>query len=778
MAKKSIGMSLPRLEDPALLCGHGRFIDDLDGPHQLHLWIVRSPHAHARIVEIDSTAALAMPGVVAVFSAADLAADGDPVIPGGFGLNNYDGTPARLPARPLLAGERVRHVGDAVAMVLAHSREAARDGAECVQVNYQELPAVVDAAAALLDGAPQLFDEVPNNEGLHWYGGDRNAVEQVMQTAHHVTRVRVVNNRVVVAPMETRGVLASFDPGSARYTVHAPSQGANDVKTGLAAALKVAAADIHVLTPDVGGAFGIKIPAYPEYILAAWAARRVGRPVKWIAERSDAFVSDGQARDHVMEAQLALNEAGDFLAIRCHTLSNVGAYGSGSGYTIPTAGGSRCMTGVYRIPAWHVDVQVVMTNTVPVTAYRGAGKPEYNHMVERIIDQAARELAIDPVELRRRNVVPAAAMPYATGTGLVFDSGEFARNMDEAMALADRDGFAARRDEARERGRLRGFGFALFQEPDGFLDNRVTMVFGTAGELSVTLTGQTGGQGFWTTFAQVASDQLGLAVHEVRVRQGDSDLIGPGRGTGGSRTATVASAGIVRGAEQIISKARRIVAHMLEVNEHDLAFEDGEIGVVGTDRRMGIADVAVASFNVANLPQGMDPGLEASVHYQARDYNYPCGCHVCEVEVDPDTGVVQLMSYVAVNDHGVVINPMLLDGQIHGGVVQGIGQALTEVCAYDADSGQLTSGSFMDYCLPRASDLPMFEIKHSPVPAKTNPLGVKGVGESGCTAACPTVVNAVVDALRCAGVDDVDMPVTSQQIWQRLRDAEHLTGSS
>ena len=771
MTTKSIGMSLPRLEDPALLRGDGRFIDDLDGPRQLHLWIVRSTYAHARISGIDASDALAVAGVVAVFDAKDLAADGDPVMIASVGLKNHDGTPALLPDRPLLARDRVRHVGDALAMVVAQTREAAREGAECVWVDYDELPAVVDARDALADGAPQLFDEVPNNEGLHWHGGDREATAQAIQAAHHVTRVRLVNNRVVVAPMETRGVLASFDPGSGRYTVHAPSQGANDVKEGIASALKVPSADVHVLTPEVGGAFGIKIPAYPEYVLAAWAARRLRRPVKWIADRSDAFVSDGQGRDHVMDAELALNEAGEFLAIRCHTVSNVGAYASATAYTIPTAGGSRCATGVYRIPAWHADVQAVMTNTVPVIAYRGAGKPEYNYMIERVIDQAARELDIDPVELRRRNVVPSADMPFATGTGLVFDSGEFARNMDDAIALADREGFEARREDAQKRGRLRGLGFALFQEPDGFLDNRVTLVFGSAGELSVTLTGQTGGQGFWTTFAQVASDHLGLPVSAVRVHQGDSDLIGPGRGTGGSRTATVASNGIARGAEQIIAKARRIVAHMLEVNEQDIAFEDGEIGVAGTDRRMSIADVAVASFNVANLPLDMEPGLEASVHYHAREYNYPCGCHVCEVEIDPDTGVVQLLRYVAVNDHGVVINPMLLDGQIHGGVVQGIGQALTESCGYDADSGQLYAGSFMDYCLPRADDLPSIDIQHNPVPAKTNPLGVKGVGESGCTAACPAVINAVIDALQPMGIGEVDMPATSQQIWRRLRDA-------
>ena len=771
MATKQIGMSLPRLEDAALLAGHGRFIEDIDLARQLHMWIVRSPFAHAILQEIDIAQAMTAPGVVAVVTAKDLAAFGDPVVTARVGLKNHDGSDAHIPERPLLARDRVRHVGDAVALVLGESPEAARAGAELVMVEYDELEAVVDAHDALMPSAPQLFDDAPGNLALHWHGGDRARTLATIGRAHHVTTIRLVNNRVVIAPMETRGVVASYDASNGRYHVYAPSQGANDVKAGLASALKVSPHDVHVMTPDVGGAFGIKIPAYPEYILAAWAARRYARPVKWIAERVDAFQSDGQGRDHVMSAELALDEAGRFLAVSCHTLSNIGAYGSATGCTIPTAGGTRCITGVYRIGCWHADVQVVYTNTVPVIAYRGAGKPEYNYLIERLVDKAARELGLDAAQLRRLNAVAASEMPYPTGTGLVFDSGEFVRNMDDALQRSDRAGFEARRLEAADRGRLRGQGFAMFQEPDGYLDNRVTLVFGQRGELTVTLTGQSGGQGFWTTFAQVAADHLGLQVASVRVRQGDSDLIGPGRGTGGSRTATVAGSGIVRASEKVIAKARRIVAHMLEANEADVAFENGAVGVIGTDRQMTLPEVAIASFDVANLSDDMEPGLEASFHYQARDYNYPCGCHVCEVEIDPETGAIRLVSYLAVNDHGVVINPLLLNGQIHGGVVQGLGQALTEHCVYDADSGQLLSGSFMDYCLPRARDLPSFCVELSPVPAQTNPLGVKGVGESGCTAACPAVVNAIIDALHPLGIDHVDMPVTSEQIWQRIQHA-------
>jgi carbon-monoxide dehydrogenase large subunit len=653
-------------------------------------------------------------------------------------------------------------------MVIACDARSARDAAESVAVEYEELPAVVSASAALADGAPRLFECAPGNLALHWSGGDEAATERAFASADHVVRARLVNNRVVVAPMETRGVLASYDPGSRRYTLHAPSQGANQVKAEVARTLGVPERDVRVITPDVGGAFGIKIPAYPEYILAAWVARVLGRPVKWIGERGDAFLTDGQGRDHVMEGELALSRDGDFLAIRCRTLSNCGAYGSGTACTIPTAGGTRCMTGVYRIPAWHADVRVVYTNTVPVIAYRGAGKPEYNYMVERLVDKAARTLSIDPVSLRRRNAVSASEMPYVTGTGLTFDSGDFAGNMDDALALADRAGFETRRERSRARGRLRGQGLAMFQEPDGFLDNRVTVVFGGDGGLSVTLTGQSGGQGFVTTFAQVAAQQLGLPVGAVRVVQGDSDIIGPGRGTGGSRTATVAGNGILQASERIIDKARRIAAHMFEASEQDVVFEDGVLRIVGTDLRRSLQEVAAASFDAANLPAGMEPGLEATVHYMAREYNYPCGCHVCEVEIDAETGSIEIVDYVAVNDHGVVINPMLLEGQIHGGVVQGIGQALLEHCAYDEDSGQLLAGSFMDYCLPRASDLPALRIRRNVVPARTNALGVKGVGESGCTAACPALVNAVVDALACEGIDEVDMPVCSEQVWRLL----------
>ena len=760
-----IGARVPRREDAALLTGRGRFIDDVEHARQAHARIVRSPHAHARIVSIDATEAAAAPGVLAVLTHADLEADGVAPLSEPNEVTGRDGEKTVNVAHPLLAGERAMHVGDPVAMVVARTRRIADDAAESVQVEYEALDAVTDGRAALDTNAPQLWPQAPGNVALDWEGGDAGAAGDAFARAAHATRLVIVNNRVVVAPMETRGVVAEYEPGSGRYTIRTPSQGVGPLLAPLARSLGVAESRIRVVTDDVGGAFGVKIPPYPEHVLVAWAARQLGRPVKWIADRTESFLSDGQGRDHVTEAELALDAEGRFLAIRTRTVSNMGAYTTMAAPTIPTVGGVRCLTGVYRIPAWHARTRVAFTNTVPVHAYRGAGKPEYNHVIERLVDTAARETGRDPAELRRLNVVPPEAMPWATGTGIEFDCGEFAANMDDALALADRAGFEARREEARARGRLRGFGFALFQEPDGYLDNRVTLVFRPSGELTVTLTGQAGGHGHETTFAQVASDRLGVPFDSVQVLQGDSDVVGPGSGSGGSRTATVASMGVTLAAEAIVERGRRIAAERMEAGAQDLTFAAGTFTIAGTDRRMSLREVVAASFEPASFPESNEIGLQATSHYRAKQYNYPCGCHVCEVEIDPQTGALALLRYTAVNDHGVAINPMLLEGQVHGGVAQGLGQALLERTVYDPDTGQLVSGSFMDYAIPRAGDLPTIDFKRNCVPARTNPLGVKGVGESGCTAACPAVMNAIVDALAPLGVGHVDMPATPERLW-------------
>ena len=739
---------------------------------------MRSPHASARIVSIDTTGAAQAPGVVAVFTHRDLAADGIAPLRDPNLVTGRDGETTIDIPHPLLAHDRAMHAGDPVAMVVAHTRRCAEDAAERVVVEYEEIDPVVDGCDALGADAPQLWASAPGNVALDWEGGDAQAAGAAFARAAHVTRLRIVNNRVVVAPMETRGVVAEYDARNARYTVWVPSQGVGHLLAPLAGSLGVAESRIRVITGDVGGAFGIKIPAYPEYVLAAWAARRLGRPVKWTAERTESFLSDGQGRDHVTEAALALDAEGRFLAIRTNTVSNMGAYSTAAAPTIPTVGGSRCVTGVYRIPAWHARARVAFTNTVPVHAFRGAGKPEYNHVVERLVDAAARETGRDPAELRRLNVVPPEAMPYATGTGIEFDSGEFAANMDDALALAGRSDFEARREEARERGILRGFGFALFQEPDGYLDNRVTLAFQPSGTLTVTLTGQSGGQGHETTFAQVASDRLGVPFDEVQVLHGDSDVVGPGSGSGGSRTATVAGMGVTLAATAIVERARRIAAELMEAGAEDIAFAGGTFTIAGTDRSVSLRDVVAASFELASFPGSNEIGLQATSHYRARDYNYPCGCHVCEVEIDPQTGALALVRYTAVNDHGVAINPMLLEGQVHGGIAQGLGQALLERTVYDPDSGQLVSGSFMDYAIPRADDFPGVDLRRNCVPARTNPLGVKGAGESGCTAACPAVMNAIVDALAPLGITHVDMPATPERIWAACERAHRRSAST
>ena len=761
----AIGARVPRREDAALLTGRGRFIDDVERARQAHARIVRSPHAHARIVSVDAGDAAAAPGVLAVFTHRELEADGVAPLGEPNTVTGRSGGKTVHVAHPLLAGERAMHAGDPVAVVVAETRPIADDAAELVQVEYEALDAVVDGRAALDDGAPRLWPSAPGNVALDWEGGDEDATRAAFARAAHVTRLAIVNNRIVVAPMETRGVVAEYDPGSGRYTLWTPSQGAGPLLGPLARSLGVAESRVRVITGDVGGAFGVKIPPYPEHVLAAWAARRLGRPVKWIADRSESFLSDGQGRDHVTEAELALDAQGRFLAVRTRTVSNMGAYTTTSAPTIPTVGGVRCLTGVYRIPAWHARTRVTFTNTVPVHAYRGAGKPEYNHVIERLADTAARETGRDPAELRRLNVVPPDAMPWATGTGIEFDCGEFAANMDDALALADRPGFEARRAEARVRGQLRGLGFALFQEPDGFLDNRVTLVFQPSGALTVTLTGQAGGHGHETTFAQVASDRLGVGFDSVRVVQGDSDVVGPGSGSSGSRTATVASMGVALAADAIVERGRRIAAELMEAGAEDVAFADGRFTIAGTDRAVAWGEVVAASFRPGTLPDSNEIGLQATSHYHAKAYNYPCGCHVCEVEIDPETGALALVRYTAVNDHGVAINPMLLEGQVHGGIVQGLGQALIERVVYDPASGQLLTGSFMDYAIPRAGDLPAFGFERNCVPARTNPLGVKGVGESGCTAACPAVMNAIADALAPLGVGHVDMPATPERLW-------------
>lgn len=769
-AKFGIGKPVARIEDDALLRGAGQFIDDINLPGQTHAHFLRSPHAHAVISLIDASAAEAAPGVVAVLTGADLAADGIGLISSGYPVKNKDGSPIQAPVWRAMATERVRYVGDTVAVILAETRIQAEDAAPLIDIDYEELPCVTDPIQASQNDGAVIWEDFGSNVALDWETGDKAAVDAAFARAAHVTRLDVVNNRIMVNSLEPRGAVARYDALDDRYTLYTTTQGSNEIRSSLAkSGLQVPLEKVRVITPpDVGGGFGIKNGLYPEQIVTSWAAKRIGRAVKWYPERTDGFLTDYHARDHRMHGELALDADGKFLALRCQTISNMGAYLTGGAPIIPTAGGTRMLTNVYRIAAVHAETQCVFTNTVPIAAFRGAGKPEFCHIVERLVDAAAREMATDPAELRRRNMVAPTDFPYTTATGLVYDSGEFAGNMDQALSLAGRESVESRRADAAARGKLLGFGFSTYTEPDGFKDNRVSMQFDPTGQLSVTLTGHTNGQGHRTVFSQIVSEKLGLPFENINVIQGDTDRIGPGSGSGGSRTTTVAGGAIHHGALEIIAKGKRIAAHMLEASAEDISFDAGQFVITGTDRSIDLVSVATASFSDANLPDDLGLGLEAAHHYVARTYSFPCGCHVCEVEIDQDTGMVDITRYQMVSDFGVVINPMLVEGQLHGGVVQGIGQALNEESLYDPVSGQLVTGSGMDYWMPRAREIPNFDWAVNETRCETNPLGVKGCGESGPTAALPAVINAVVDALAPFGVTHIDMPATPERIWRAI----------
>jgi len=768
-----IGQPVRRLEDDAFLTGAARYIDDLGLPGAVHAVFVRSPHVHARVLSIDPAEALAAPGVLAVYTAEDLRADGLGPMQVVVAQRGRDGSAARGTSRPVLAEGRVRFVGEAVAIVLAGSLREARDAAERVAVAYEALPHVTDARRALATGAPAAHVDAPGNLALEWEGGDRQAADSAFARAAHVTRVELVVNRVSAAPIEPRGAAAVYDPASGRFALHVPTQGSKAIQVDIASTGLVAdPRALRVLTPDVGGSFGLKISAYPEQVAVLFAARKLGRPVKWYADRSEAFLADGAGRDLAMAGELALDADGRFLAVRARVAGNTGAYTTTAAISIPTTGGIRCITGVYTLPACHVETRVAFTNTVPVVAYRGAGKPEFTYLIERLVDAAARETGRDRVALRRLNMVRSAQMPWTTPAGLVFDSGEFEKNLDDAILLSDRAGFEARRRAAAQRGRLRGYGLSVYQEPDGYYESHVGAAFDAEGVLTVATSATTNGQGHVTTFMQVVSQQLGLPHDHIRILQGDSDRTGVGIGSVGSCETTVTGTAIVHCARAIIEKGRLIAGHLLEAPLMDVEFEIGAAGgafvIAGTDRRVTIVEVARAAHS-KSLPPEIPPGLAAEDFYKPVTYSFPSGCHVCEVEVDPDTGGIEVLAYAAVNDFGVVVNPMLLEGQVHGGVAQGIGQALMELLAHDSQSGQLLTGSFMDYCLPRADDLPMFGWARNEVPCKTNPLGVKGCGESGCTASLAAVMSAVIDALAPRGVTALDMPATPERVWRALR---------
>ncbi len=771
MDDDGFGISPLRAEDMRLLTGRGRFTGDIDLPRQAYGHVLRSPHAHAGIDAMDTGAARAAPGVLAVLT--DAEADGIGALPGDDTLDlvGRDGRAPVTPAQPVLAAKRVRYVGEAVAFVVAESAAAARDAAESIEVDYAPLPAVSDTAAAVAADAPQIWPDAPGNVSIDWEHGDRAATEAAFAAAAHVTRLDLVNNRVAGAPMETAALLGDYRAENGRYTLYTPSQGVFGLRRFLARhVLGVPERSMRVITPDVGGSFGVRIFARPEHGLVLWAARRTGRPVKWVADRGEAMAADMHGRDHVTRAELALDRNGRFLALRVSTVAALGAYVSPRARISPTLGYAEGITGAYAIPHCHARVRAVFTNTMMTNAYRGAGRPEAIYVVERLVDTAAAELGVPPVELRRRNLVPAAAMPYATATGEVYDSGDFARNLDDALARADAAGHAGRREAARARGRRRGIGVAAYVKINGGMPHEIAdLAFDDAGAVTLAIGSQSNGQGHETAYAQMVAARLGLPLAEVRVVQGDTDRVAYGRGTGGSSAISVGGAAVHDAVEKIIVSGRRFAAQLLEAAEGDIDFAHGRYTVAGTDRGVAMAEVARAAFDPGPLTEGVGFGLAERGQYVAKARTYANGCHVCEVEVDVDTGHVAIVRYTVVDDIGRVLNPMLARGQVHGGLAQGIGQALAEACVYERESGQLLSGSFMDYCMPRAGDLPAFSVAFNEIPCPTNPLGVKGVGEAGITGAPPAVVNAVVDALAEFGVRHIDMPLTPERVWRAIR---------
>ena len=773
MGQFGMGQPVRRTEDPRFITGHGRYTDDVTLPRQAAAYVLRSPHAHARIRGIDTAAAAQAPGVLGVYTAADLQRDGIGRIPCVVPLKNRDGSRVVLVEHPLLAEGKARHVGDGVAFIVAATLAEAKDAAELVAVDYEILPAAATTATANDSGQPLVWDEIPGNLCFDWESGNRKAAEAGFAKAKHVVELTLVNNRLIANSMEPRGAVGSYDAGDGRFTLTTSTQGSHSIRRLLAANIfKLPENRFRVVTPDVGGGFGMKLFLYPEQGLVLYAARKLGVPVKWTGERGESFLTDAHGRDNVTSARLALDADLNFLAFEVETTANLGAYLSNFGTFIPTMAGTAMLAGCYRTPAIVVRVKGVYTNTVPVDAYRGAGRPEANYVIERMVDHAARQLKVAPSELRRRNFIPPDAMPYKTALGLSYDSGDFAKNMDDALKTADYAGFKSRRAQAKARGRLRGFGIATYIEQcGGGFDEAAEIRFDPSGAATVIVGSQSSGQGHQTAYAQLAAGGLGIPFDRVRVHQGDTDIVGFGRGTGGSRSLPVGGVAVTLAVKRIIDKGRTIAAHRLEAAVADLEFADGFYVVAGTDKRIAMTEVAQAAFNPLLLPPGFEPGFDEKAHFLPAAHTFPNGCHACELEIDPETGEIRIERYVVVDDFGNVVNPLLLAGQVHGGVGQGVGQALVENCVYDGASGQLLSGSFMDYAMPRAADIPPIEFAFNVVPCTTNPLGLKGAGEAGAIGAPPAVMNAVVDALAELGIGSIDMPATPHSVWRAIRQA-------
>lgn len=787
MPKDGIGASTKRREDLRFLTGNGRYTDDINLRGQLHAYFLRSQVAHGRIDAIHTAEAAAMPGVVRIFTAADFAGVGG--LPCGWQVTDRFGKPMQEPKHPVLAEGKVRHVGDPIAVVVAETLEQARDAAEAIVVDIHELPAVLDMKAALAPDAPKVHDDLSSNLCYDWgfVEDNREAVNEAFKAAKHHITLELVNNRLVANPMEPRVAVGDYDPWNDQSTLYTTSQNPHVIRLLMGAfVLGIPEHKLRVVAPDVGGGFGSKIYHYAEEAFCTFAARQLKRPVKWTASRSEAFISDAQGRDHVTKMELALDADLNFTAIRTETYANMGAYLSTFAPSIPTWLHGTLMAGNYRTPLIYVNVKAVFTNTVPVDAYRGAGRPEATFQLERIIDKAARELGVDPVELRRRNFIKPDQFPYQTPVAVVYDTGNYDATMDKLLEISDYAGFEARRAESAKRGKLRGFGIAHYIEACGIAPSNLvgqlgaraglyesaTVRVNATGSISIFTGSHSHGQGHETTFAQVVAEMIGVDAKSVEIVHGDTSNTPMGMGTYGSRSLAVGGSALVKATNKIIAKAKKIAAHLLEASENDIELKDGKFTVAGTDKSVDWTGVTLAAYVPHNYPlENLEPGLEETAFYDPSNFTYPAGAYGCEVEVDPETGKVDIVAFSAADDFGNIVNPMIVSGQVHGGLAQGIGQALMENCAYD-ENGQLLSGSFMDYAMPRADDVPFYKVDHSCItPCTHNPLGVKGCGEAGAIGSPPAVVNAVIDALHRAGhthITHIDMPLTPARVWAAI----------
>ncbi|WP_085032389.1 xanthine dehydrogenase family protein molybdopterin-binding subunit [Ensifer aridi] len=774
MSVDGIGARVARKEDRRFLTGKGRYTDDMSVPGMKFAVFVRSPHAHATIKSIDAKAAKTMPGVIDVLDGKQLQADGIGNLICGWMIHSKDGSPMKMGAWRPLADKTVRYVGDAVAIVVADSVAEARDAAEAVAVDYEPLPVVTDPVEALGEGQPQIHPEAPKNLIFDWELGDAAAVDRAIAAAAHVTEMKIVNNRLSPNAMESRAALGIYDAGDDHYTCYTTSQNPHLARLVMSAFYNVAPENkLRVIAPDVGGGFGSKIYIYPEEIVCLWASKRTGVPVKWTADRTEAFLTDAHGRDHVSTVKMAFDGNNRITALKVDTIANLGAYMSLFSSCVPTYLYATLLSGQYAIPAIHANVRTVYTNTAPVDAYRGAGRPEATYLLERTMETAARELGLPPGELRRINFI--RTFPHQTPVIMNYDAGDYEASLNAAMEAADWNGFAARRAEAERRGMKRGIGMSCYIEACGLAPSAAVGSLGAGvglwesaevrvnavGTIEVMTGSHSHGQGHETTFAQLVAERFGVPIDSVNIVHGDTDKVQMGMGTYGSRSGAVGMSAVAKALDKVEAKAKKVAAHLMEADERDVVIEDGALKVAGTDKSVPWSQVALASYTAHNLPSGMEPGLKESAFYDPSNFTFPAGCHICEVEVDPETGQTKIVQFVAADDFGNIINPMIVEGQVHGGLAQGIGQALLEGVHYD-DSGQLLTASYMDYAMPRADDLPSFKVTTSNTPCPGNPLGVKGCGEAGAIGSPPALINAVTDAI---GNNEITMPATPQKVW-------------